>query len=286
MGLMQPEPTAGVVPLHHRIADSIRAQITSGELKPGAAVPSVGDLCAQWHCAPGSAKAALAVLKSEGLISGGRGKPATVRKPPARIQLDMTQAQEAKDLVLRPDSERRFNGNIERTAKAQLDQVISSHKYSVISANEELANEFKIDAGAEVVRRAYEMTERATGYRCAWSISYIPKALIESNPALLDEKNEPWPGGHMHQLYTVGIEIDKFVRSVTAVEPTPGERQKWGMESGPLLWVRSRSVDIRGVVVELSDAAYPADRTEITFEEQLARWPKGHPTYDPSREGA
>ena len=85
----------------------------------------------------------------------------------------------------------------------------------------------------------------------------------------------------MHQLYTVGIEVSHFVRSVTAIEPSTGDRQKWGMESGvPLLYVRSRSVDTEGRVVEMSDAAYPSDRTEITFVERLDPWPKGYPRYN------
>ena len=274
------ERTAGVVPLHHQIADSIRDQISAGDLQPGDAVPSVGELCERWNCAPGSAKTALAVLKNEGLISGGRGRPATVRKPPTRIRLSIGSTQAAKNLVLRPKSERQNNGAIEMTAGLTLDSVISSHKYSRISANEELASEFNIDPGSELLRRAYEMTEKTSGLRVSWSISYIPVKYLEGNHDLLEEDNEPWPGGHMHQLYTVGIEIDHFIRSVIAIEPSPGDRQQWGMESGvPLIYVRSRSVDIEGRVVELSDAAYPADRTEIEFKEQLKRWPKKYPTY-------
>lgn len=114
------------------------------------------------------------------------------------------------------------------------------------------------------------MTDRESGPRVSWSLSYIPVGYIEANPALLDENNEPWPGGHQHQLYTVGIEISQFVRTVTAVQPTPGERQKWGMEPGvAMLSVRSKSVDTDDRVVELSDATYPADRTEIAFTEHL-----------------
>jgi GntR family transcriptional regulator len=281
MACMQPEPTAGVVPLHHQIADAIRSQIASGELKPGAAIPTVGELCERWNCAPGSAKTAMTVLKSEGLITGGRGRPATVRQPPTRIRLNIDNAQAGKDLVLRPESERRTNGSIEITAGIPIDDVISTHKYSFIPANEELAREFSIETGTELVRRVYEMVRRDNGRRVSWSISYIPKFLIESNPDLLDENNEPWPGGHLHQLYTVGIEVDRFVRSLIAVEPSTGDRQKWGMESGvPLLYVRSRSVDVNDRVVELSDAAYPADRTEISFLENLKRWPKNYPHYE------
>jgi GntR family transcriptional regulator len=275
-----PEPTAGVVPLHHQIADSIRDQISTGELRPGDAIPSVGQLCERWNCAPGSAKMALAVLKNEGLLTGGRGRPATVRKQATRIRLNLDNTQAAKSLVLKPESERRVKGSIEMTAGLTLDDVISTHRYNIISANDQLAEEFSIEPGSELLQRNYEMTERDTDRRVAWSISYIPKKLIEENADLLDENKEPWPGGHMHQLYTVGIEIDRFVRSVIAIEPSTGDRQKWGMESGvPLLYIRSRSVDIHDRVVELSDAAYPADRTEITFVEQLRRWPKGHRTY-------
>jgi GntR family transcriptional regulator len=282
---MQPEPTAGVVPLHHRIADAIRNQINSGELKPGDAVPSVGELCERWSCAPGSAKTALAVLKNEGLITGGRGRAATVRRPPTRIRLNIANTQAAKNLVLRPESERRVNGAIEMTAGLKLSDVISTHRYSVISANDELAKEFDVALDTPLMRRAYEMTERDSRHRVSWSISYIPKFLIEANPALLDEDNEPWPGGHLHQLYTVGIEVDRFIRSVIAIEPSTGDRQRWGMESGvPLLYVRSRSIDTENRVVELSDAAYPADRTEISFDEQLSRWPKGYPRFDLSEE--
>ncbi|HEX6432632.1 MAG TPA: GntR family transcriptional regulator, partial [Gemmatimonadales bacterium] len=192
---MQPEPTAGTVPLHHQIADVIRLEISSGKLQPGDTVPSIGEICERWNCAPGSAKTALSVLKNEGLISGGRGRPARVRRPATRIRLHISASQEGKALVLRPEAERRVKGAIELTAGIPISDVISTHKYTVIRANDELAAEFSIEHGAELLRRAYEMTERDNGRRISWSISYIPKTLIESNPDLLDESKEPWPGG-------------------------------------------------------------------------------------------
>lgn len=284
---MQPPLTAGVVPLHHQIADAIRSDIASGALQPGDPVPTVGELCERWNCAPGTAKLALGVLKSEGLTTGGRGRPNTVRKQPARMRLTPAMSQEAKALVLRPESERRVRGAIEMTAGIQIAEVNSTHKYSIIEANPELAGEFGIEPGEKLLRRAYEMTDRDKGQRISWSISYIPVALIESNPELLDENQEPWPGGHLHQLYTVGIEVDRFVRSVIAIAPSNGDRERWGMEPGvPLLYVRSRSVDVNDRVVELSDAAYPADRTEISFEEKLQRWPSDYPRYNAAKEAS
>jgi GntR family transcriptional regulator len=272
---MQPEPTPGVVPVHHQIADSLRARILSGELAPGDDVPSVGELARQWRCSPGSARSALAVLSSEGRITGGRGKRATVRRPHRRISLSIEKTQHMKDMALKPESERRKTGGIELTAGISISDTLPTYRYETITTDEDLSEEFKVAVGTKVLRRTYEIVDKETGVRLAWSRSYIPLALVEPNPALLDESNEPWPGGHQHQLYTVGIEVDRIVKSVTAIQPTPGERQKWGMEPGvPLLHVRSRSVDPSGQVVELSDATYPSDRTDLVFVEQLARWPE------------
>jgi GntR family transcriptional regulator len=277
---MYTEPTAGTVPVHYQIADAIRARIAAGELAPGDAIPTIEELAQQWRCSAGSARSALAVLRGEGLITAGRGKAATVRQPPQRIKLPYTYGQQQKDAVLLPEAERSKAGAIELTAGISIEDTESTHQYSVIAAGPDLAEEFSVPPDTELLCREYEMTDPKTGYRLSLSTSYIPKFLIESNPDLLDEKNEPWPGGHQHQLYTVGIELDHIVRSVIALEPTPGTRQRWGMESGvPLLRVRSRSVDTRGRVVELSDATYPADRTELEFTEQLTRWPNDYPKY-------
>ena len=277
---MNTEPTAGTVPVHYQIADAIRARIVAGELVPGDSIPTIEELAQRWRCSPGVARSALGVLRGEGLITAGRGKAATVRQPPRRIKLPYAFGQQQKDAVLLPEADRSKAGAIELTAGVSIEDTEPAHRYSVVAAGPDLADAFGVSPDAELLCREYEMTDPKTGLRLSLSTSYIPKFLIESNPDLLDEKNEPWPGGHQHQLYTVGIELDHIVRSVIAVEPTPGTRQRWGMESGvPLLRVRSRSVDIKGRVVELSDATYPADRTELEFTEQLTRWPDDYPKY-------
>jgi GntR family transcriptional regulator len=100
--------------------------------------------------------------------------------------------------------------------------------------------------------------------------------LIDTNPALLDECNEPWPGGTMHQLSTVGIEIMRIVDEVTARMPTTVEAQLWDLPDGvPLVFCRRISIDAEGRTVEVSDADYPADRTELQFVTPLKAWPKG-----------
>jgi GntR family transcriptional regulator len=106
-------------------------------------------------------------------------------------------------------------------------------------------------------------------------VSHIPLALVEGNPALLDPDREPWPGGTQHQLSTVGIEIMRIVDEVTARMPTTVEVQLWGLPDGvPLIFCRRISIDADGCVVEISDANYPADRTELHFITPLKPWPR------------
>ena len=64
--------------LHELIADSLREQIRLGELVVGAPVPSESRLCEQWNASRGPVRQALATLRTEGVIAGGRGKPPVV----------------------------------------------------------------------------------------------------------------------------------------------------------------------------------------------------------------
>jgi GntR family transcriptional regulator len=88
-----------------------------------------------------------------------------------------------------------------------------------------------------------------------------------------DPAHAAWPGGTMHALSTVGIEIDTIIDEVTATMPTTVEVSTWALPEGvPLLWVRRISLDTTNRVVEISDAHYPADRTKLTFHTPLTRW--------------
>jgi GntR family transcriptional regulator len=62
------------------IAGSLRRDIHSGALAPGAAVPSEAQLSAQYGVSRGTVRQALAALRAEGLITGGRGRPPQVAR--------------------------------------------------------------------------------------------------------------------------------------------------------------------------------------------------------------
>jgi GntR family transcriptional regulator len=64
--------------LHVAIADEIREQIRRGALQVGDPLPSESHLCRRWNSSRGPVRQALATLRAEGTITGGRGKPPVV----------------------------------------------------------------------------------------------------------------------------------------------------------------------------------------------------------------
>ncbi|MFG1998304.1 GntR family transcriptional regulator [Spirillospora sp. NPDC048911] len=272
---MKPQVTPAKRSVPLAIADDIRIRIERGELTPGDKVPTIHELCEEWSCTVGAAREAHRLLKDQGLVSGGRGKPLTVRVPPQRIVRSSTRHQIEKDLAVRPEQERAQVGTAELETNIAFDQLEHSAIYEVIRANEDLANVFKVNVGTEILQRTYETRVRRGGHRNAWSLSYLPVELIGANPDYLDPNKEPWAGGTQYQLASLGIELGRIVDEVSGRMPTTVERQEWDMEQGvPVLEVRRVSIDTNGRVVEVSDAVFPADRTELSFETPLAPWEK------------
>jgi len=261
--------------MHLRIADHIRMQIERGDLRPGDSLPTLGDLCEQWGCSMSSARGAIALLRTQGLISGGRGKAPMVRLAPKKAIRSSDRHQLEKDLAVRPERDRRSIGEAETNLGMSLDDQDFTARYDLIEAGPELAAIFGIDPATQVQRRRFTATARGSGHLLSNSTAYIPLEIVAPNPALLDDRNEPWPGGTQHQFFTLGVEIMLVVDEVTARMPTTVEAQQWNLPDGvPLLLCRRISSDAQHRVIEVSDAEYPADRTELRFTTPLKPWPK------------
>lgn len=270
---MKPQPTAARPEIKVLIADDIRLQIERGELKPGDSIPTIQEIRDRWQTSAASARAGLELLRQQGLIAGGRGKPLMVRTPVRPTLRSSTRHQREKDLVLKPEIERSQIGTSELENGTPLDEVEFQCTYETVPADDELAEVFKVEVGKDLLVRTYEAIDRMHRTRQSWSISYIPCSLINSNPDLMDADKEPWPGGTQHQLYTVGIEIAKIIDEVTGLTPTTVDQQRWGLDTGiSLLKVRRISIDTQERVVEVSDAIFPADRTKLEFVTPLKLW--------------
>ncbi|MBA3449849.1 MAG: GntR family transcriptional regulator [Chloroflexia bacterium] len=71
----------GSTPLHQQIAAELRRQIAEGELRPGDPLPSEHTLMRRFGVSRGTIRQARAALRSDGTITGSRGRPLAVRGP-------------------------------------------------------------------------------------------------------------------------------------------------------------------------------------------------------------
>lgn len=68
-------------PFYEQIANEIRDQIKSGDLPPGAKLPSTSQLCAKYGVSTQVIRSVMLVLRAEGLVEGHQGKGVYVRQP-------------------------------------------------------------------------------------------------------------------------------------------------------------------------------------------------------------
>jgi GntR family transcriptional regulator len=179
-GGVDPQPTTVVGPLKLRIADDIRLRIERGELAAGDSLPTLEQLCEQWHCSANPAREAIALLKQQGLITTGQGKPPVVRAPVPRVVRSSERHQGEKDLVRGSDAERRNVGVADRGVTSG--QLVFSARYDVIEAGSDLARVFNVSPGTSLLRRVYEMSDPRSKRRQACSDQNQPR------PPGLDER--------------------------------------------------------------------------------------------------
>jgi GntR family transcriptional regulator len=70
-------PQSGV-PIYRQLLDQVRRMVSSGQLQPGSALPSIRDLALLHAINPMTISKAYSLLEAEGLLERHRGKPMTV----------------------------------------------------------------------------------------------------------------------------------------------------------------------------------------------------------------
>ena len=82
-------PQSGI-PIYRQILEQVRRMVASGQLAPGAELPSVRELAVAHAVNPMTISKAYSLLEAEGLLERNRGKPMTVAGQ-ARRQSPLTQ---------------------------------------------------------------------------------------------------------------------------------------------------------------------------------------------------
>jgi GntR family transcriptional regulator len=242
-------------PAYKQIADAIRGAVASGELAPGAKVPSETELVRSFGVAQGTVRNALGLLRSEGLLLAEHGKGVFVRtRPPMQ--------RKASNRFLRAH---RDAGKAAYTVDAEAQGI--KHDVEVFKVGpeivpDEIADRLGVPAGSTVLVRSRRYLHDGTPMEIA--TSYIPWSLAEGTP-IADEN--PGPGGIYARIEEAGHRLGKFTEDVTARMPMTDEAKALQLPAGtPVMRVLRTAYDTDGVAVEVCDTVMTADLFVLSYE--------------------
>ncbi|MGW0805924.1 GntR family transcriptional regulator [Nonomuraea sp. NPDC002799] len=248
-------------PLYQRIVEDFREAIESGGMRPGEMLPSEPELIARYHLSKSTVGKAIAILKAEGLVYSQRGRGVFARRIPPKRRI----SSERYEADAGPQ-------DVPRTSFT-VDQGISWEEYRLdvayewAEADERLAELFGVEVGARILDRRFVFYAR--GEPQQMSRPYLLASDVEGTP-VADPDNEPWPGGSIAQLRSVGLETDEVTESVSSRMPTPDEVATLSIGSGIPVFAITRCLISRGRVIEVADPiVIPADRAILDYRIRL-----------------
>jgi GntR family transcriptional regulator len=226
---------------HEEIAAFLRAAIGRQEFAPGDPLPSESELCERFQSSRGPVRQAMATLRTEGLISSGRGRRSTV--------LDTVPTQ-SFDGVISYSEWCRQSG----FEPGQVTQSVTRQRASAT-----LAAALDLDPASSVV-------------------SVFRLRLMDGAPAMVERLNYPLEvgqhiltfdtdSGSIYQhLIDSGVDIDHATRTIDAIGADEDDASLLEVPVGtPLLRVRRRAFTRNGVPVESSDDRYLPGTASFTL---------------------
>lgn len=243
-----------------QIADDLAAQIRSGALAPGGAVPSEAELMDRYGVASGTVRKAVAELRTTQLIETHHGRGSFVRSRPP---------------VQRKSSDR-FRRSHRKAGKAaylaEAEQSGGKPGVNVLfigplAAPAEIAERLGVPVGTKVLARKRRYfrdgtpTEEAT--------SYLPWDVVKDIPEMFEEN--PGGGGIYARLEERGYVLAEFKETVRARLASKAETSALALSPGsPVIHLVRDAATGDGRVVEVCDTIMAADQFVLDY-----RFPAG-----------
>ncbi|MEV5609013.1 GntR family transcriptional regulator [Streptomyces sp. NPDC052225] len=229
-------------PLHKRLGAEFRRRIETGEWPEGRPVPSEAQLCEEFGTSRGPVRQALAQLRAEGHLAGGRGRPPVARR--------VTPSQPFASLM----SFTQWARSIGRTPGQHTVEVARRR------ATPETAGRLGLDEGAPVV----DLVRLR-------HLDGVP-AMIERSTFVLDAGShlfafDPDEGSVYEALTTRGVDLHHARHTIDAIAADPDDARLLGIDPGqPLLRVRRLAFTGDGTPVEYADDRYLPAMATFTIE--------------------
>ncbi|GGR45847.1 GntR family transcriptional regulator [Streptomyces netropsis] len=162
-------------PPYERIAGHYRDLISSGELPPGALLPSIRAVAHHWEVSTATADRAMKLLREEKLVQGIQGIGTEVLGPP---------------ISLSSGAERHDRSGTTKSSWGAGEKS-SGHTAAIVPAPDSVAPAFGIEPGDDVIRRS-RVYRDAHGI-VSHSTSWIPAEFARALPELV--RSERLKGG-------------------------------------------------------------------------------------------
>lgn len=243
--------TSGL-PAYRQVADDLRAKIGTGELAPGAKLPSERELVDVYGVSRPTIRDAIGLLRSEGVVIAEHGRGVFVRRPVPMVRLARLSraAREANRSAFLGDA-----------AAAGFTPDVRVRIYFE-PATERVAGLLDIEPGAEVCVRDRVML--GDGVPRQLAISRLPRAITKGTAI---EHEDTGVGGVHARLEDVGYRLANHPETVGARMPTPAEVSTLQLAPGvPVLTVTRVTYAVDGTPVEVNDMVLPADRYELAYD--------------------
>jgi GntR family transcriptional regulator len=237
---------------HRQIANDLRDQIASGQYPPGALIPSLPALVAQYGVARETARSAVAVLTNEGLVTPRRHYGTVVRDT-SPIALKHYGG------IARPW--------LEQTSGAGRDEVVT---VEWVPADADIADRLGVAVGAQVLHRVRHFTLGAEMAMLA--DQWIPESVVQAVAAaeLGDLASPNRPDGNSRNLFQLfaaaGLPPTEITETLGARMPDPDEREVMSVPPGtPVLMTLRWTRGADRQTLEVSTIIAPGDRKTATF---------------------
>jgi GntR family transcriptional regulator len=244
-------------PASRRIADELRHSIQSGELAPGAQLPSERQLAATYGTARNTAREAIRLLADSGLVIAEQGRGAFVRRSAPLIRL----GNDRYSPKYRASGMSPFLLECAKQGKTGRFEVLSIGR---VEPSDDVAAHLDVPLGSDSVLRR-ENVFYADADPVHRVTTYIPWPIAEGTGLLDDEVGHPY--GIHGILEERGHTMTRLREEVSARMPTADEVELLHLSPGvPVLDVLHTSIDQDGRPYDLTRFVMRTDMTGLLYD--------------------
>lgn len=240
--------------VYRQLADQLRAAIANGEHGPGTVIPSETTLMQHHDVARNTVRLAMTMLREEGLVVTYHGRGTFVRD---RLPIRRLSAERYRQALAASTA----------GAPAEWPDYRAEASFQELPATERVAELLGLAPQTPVLQRRVVLT--ADDLPQQQSTSYLPLELVAGTP-VADPRSEPWPGGTVAALASIGVIVTEIREVVRARMPIPEESRALTIEPVMPVLAVTRTMFAGDRPVEASvEIVVPGDRGELEYRTDL-----------------